>query len=136
MRDATLADIPRLVEMSRPIHGGSIHAHIPFVGDDAGEVFRRLIVNDDGLALIGDKGFFAGAITPFHFNLNAFRVVEIGYGGGPLKETIAAVRERAKPRNVLEINFAVERGPRARGLARLMKWAGGKPSLVTYRFEV
>ena len=139
IRPATLDDISELVRRSKPIHAQSVHAHIPFDEEDAAQVFARAILADEGCVLIGEKGFFVGVLSPFHFNLSQYRLVEMGWGGGDAKAIIQAACRWAKERGAIEVAFGVERGghpARTIALLRLLRVYGGVPSCLSVVWRV
>ncbi|MEP3891376.1 MAG: hypothetical protein ABJN69_13030 [Hellea sp.] len=136
VREAGLEDIPELIARAKSIHAHSVHAHIPFHDDDAAQVFGRAIALDEGCVLIGERGFFVGQLSPFHFNLSALRLVEMGWGGGDAKEIIQAACEWAKERGAIEVAFGVERTAKTAALLRLFRMTGGVPSCLSVVWRV
>lgn len=139
VREACLEDIPELVARAKPIHAQSVHAHIPFDAEDAALVFTRAIQADEGCVLIGEKGFFVGVLSSFHFNLSQYRLVEMGWGGGDAKAIIQAACHWAKERGAIEVAFGMERASasgRTKALLRLLKIYGGVPSCLSVVWRV
>ena len=115
-----------MVARARTSHARSVHAHIPFSKADCEATFAALIRCDTGIVLTDGKGgFFAGALSPFHFNYAHTRLIEVGFDGLPLGPLLATLKRRAPN---AEITFAQERGPRAKALGRLYRMHGLRPA--------
>lgn len=134
IRDALIQDVPSMLDRAEASHAKSVHRNVPFVRQDCEAVFSALIRDASGVVLTdGLGGFFAGAMTPFHFNASRMRLLEIGFDGLPLAALLDELTTRTPPQT--EIIFAQERGPRARALGRLYRMNGLKPSTLAWAKE-
>ena len=94
IRPATLADIPRLLEMARAHH--AVMTGLPPLDDDSFEATARAAIEGPAsIVLISDGGSIGGGVHPFYFNADHFAGVEYwwhaGDGtGGPLIEAFEA----------------------------------------------
>lgn len=135
MYEARIQDVPAMVARARDSHDRSVHAHIAFDVRDTEATFSDLIRDDAGLVLTdGRGGFYAGLLTPFHFNRSRFRLLEIGFDGLPLRALLPELTDRVP--DGTEIAFAAERGPRSKALGRLYRACGLSPSALSYTTEV
>ncbi len=121
IRNATLIDIPRMVELAERFHAESALAHLPFNRDKLARVMAGLIDYRKGLAIVAvrngeviggflgvaEEHFFSDAA--FSFDLCTFIAPE-HRGGFAAVALLRAYVRWAKARGVAEINAGVASG--------------------------
>jgi len=91
IRDATLEDIPELVEMGRHF-AAKAAPHVGFDADSVSQLLRGLIENPLGLCLRGDNSMFGAITFPHPFN-NAHKACQELFWWSEGREGIALLNE-------------------------------------------
>lgn len=126
MDRASLADVPRIVELGQRFHAYSVHRDIP-LDVEAFEAFAASLV-EGGAVFLSEDGMCGGLVSPSYFN-PAFRVaVELFWyaptGGQPLRQAFEAW---ALERGADAIQFTAMSDARLPAVTRLYRMAGYVP---------
>lgn len=67
IREATEADLPRIVAMGERFHAFSDYGFAAYDGAAAAQFVAGLIANPGGVALVSDHGMLGGMLVPLYF---------------------------------------------------------------------
>jgi hypothetical protein len=122
IRQATLEDIPALLVMGKAFADeAGVTARVGWDNDSVAEMLEGLILSDDGIVLVSDKGMIGGFVAPHPFNRNArlfselFWRAEDGNGLALLAEAERLASERGASRSVMVAMDGMERTQRLYG---------------------
>lgn len=121
-RPATLADIPALLEMGKAFADeAGVTARIGWDDDSVAEMLEGLILSDDGIVLVSERGMIGGYVAAHPFNRNVRLFVELfwrsedGQGLALLKAAEAQAEARGATKSVMVAMDGMERTTRLYG---------------------
>jgi hypothetical protein len=108
IRPATLKDIPALLEMGRKFADeAGVTARIGWEDDSVADLLETLILSDDGIVLVSERGMIGGYVSAHPFNramrmfVELFWRAEDGNGLALLAEAEKQAVERGAARSVM-----------------------------------
>lgn len=132
IKQATLEDMDRLMELSRAFHQESIYVQIPFDDDTVRTALMQLI--SIGSVFLNDHGFVAGTLTNLMFNRNVTVAAELAWycpqgDGRELKE---AFERWATAQGAIAVQFSTFNNVYAAKLAKYLTDDGYAPVEIGY----
>jgi GNAT superfamily N-acetyltransferase len=122
IRPATLGDIPALLEMGKAFADeAGVTARVGWDDDSVAEMLEGLILSDDGIVLVSERGMIGGVVYPHPFNASVRVFVEMfwraedGQGLGLLKAAEAQAEARGATKSVMVAMDGMERTQRLYG---------------------
>lgn len=134
IREATVSDIPQLVELIRLFHSKSFWSATEFEPDAVERLCRSAIENDDALLAVNDgvTGFAMFWAAPLPFSDKIQVAYEVGfYGGGAAIGLLRRVEEWAKGMGLYMIKTDEHLGMKSP--ARLYERFGYEPFEIIYK---
>ena len=133
IREATVEDIPRIVELGAEFLAYSPYRHHALDREAFASFAHGLIASEDGVVLLSDDGMFGGLITGLYFN-PAIRVASELFWwarkeGRQLREAFEAW---ARDRGAEEVHMTGLLDERAATIAKVFKRAKYAPSEVAF----
>ncbi|CAB5222541.1 hypothetical protein UFOVP368_15 [uncultured Caudovirales phage] len=108
IRPATIKDIPRLLEMGRKFaDDAGVTARVGWDDDSVADMLETLILMDDGIVLVSERGMLGGFVSSHPFNRNVrlfselFWRAEDGNGLALLAEAERLAAERGAVRSLM-----------------------------------
>lgn len=108
IRPATLKDIPALLEMGRKFaEEAGVTARVGWDDDSVADLLETLILSDDGIVLVSERGMIGGYVSSHPFNramrmfVELFWRAEDGNGLALLAEAEKQAAERGAARSVM-----------------------------------
>lgn len=146
IRPATLADIPRLVELGAMLHSMSSYSTLGFVPERAAETLRRLI-EGDGVVFVADRdgvvvGGMAGAIATHWFSDETLAfdyslfVDPKSRHGITAAKLVAAFEEWARLRGARMVSMGITTGLHVEQTARFYRALGFEDAGLLFRKEI
>jgi GNAT superfamily N-acetyltransferase len=122
IRPATLGDIPALLEMGKAFADeAGVTARVGWDDDSVAEMLEGLILSDDGIVLVSERGMIGGVVYPHPFNASVRVFVEMfwrsedGQGLALLKAAEAQAEARGATKSVMVAMDGMERTARLYG---------------------
>jgi GNAT superfamily N-acetyltransferase len=122
IRPATLGDIPALLEMGKAFADeAGVTARVGWDDDSVAEMLEGLILSDDGIVLVSERGMIGGYVAAHPFNRNARLFAELfwrsedGQGLALLKAAEAQAEARGATKSVMVAMDGMERTQRLYG---------------------
>jgi GNAT superfamily N-acetyltransferase len=122
IRPATLGDIPALLEMGKAFADeAGVTARVGWDDDSVAEMLEGLILSDDGIVLVSERGMIGGVVYPHPFNASVRVFVEMfwrsedGQGLALLKAAEAQAEARGATKSVMVAMDGMERTQRLYG---------------------
>lgn len=108
IREATVRDIPRLLEMGKAFADeAGVTARVGWDGDDVAALLEGLILSADGIVLMSERGMIGGYVAPHPFNTACRLFVELfwrdpgGEGLALLRAAEGAAKERGASKSLM-----------------------------------
>lgn len=144
IRPATIADLPRLIELGQAMHGESRFSHMRFEPSKVDAMLRMVI--DRGCLIVAERdgeifGGFAGVLEQHWFSSDLIATdialfVDPGKRGGlAAANLVKAFVAWAKEKGAALIDIGVNTGVRTYETARLFERLGGKSAGLLYTWE-
>ena len=112
IREATLDDLPALLDMGREFYAASAFDAIGFNEDTARAMLQVLIGSPTGVLLIAEGGMAAALVYPFYFNAEHTTAQELFWwvapqarGGGLGRQLIAALEAAVQARGAKSLSM-------------------------------
>lgn len=133
VREATLDDVPLIVEVGRVVHANSVYADIEYDDESAARTAAALIEAEDGLVMVSRSAFIMAGLVPMHFNHAIKQCIEIAFGGPGGGQLIEAAKEWARERGAVRFVAANEANEHFDGMDRIYRRYGLQPSATAYQ---
>lgn len=123
IREATHADLPRIVELGAAFHAMSPYGVIPFAPEAFEGFAGRLI--DGGVILLSEDGMIGGLLSPLYFNPAVVMGAELfWYAGKTGKALREAFEQWARDRGAQGVQFSGLADERQAAIRRVFERAG------------